>query len=68
MTSEEWELIGHYSRYRILGCGCKRRLEDPDTGKIIREYTVPVYRETDEYAPQENQQVQNPATHSSGPE
>ena len=42
MDAGMWTKIGHFSRFHIMALGEKRRLVDPDTGNVYREYTVPV--------------------------
>ncbi len=41
---DTWKKVGSFSRFDIMGCGNKRRLVDPATGYVYREYTVPVER------------------------
>lgn len=44
---ETWIKLGNFSRFDIMGSGDKRRLVDPATGYVYREYTVPVDRASD---------------------
>ncbi len=49
-----WTKMGNFSRFQIMGCGEKRRLVDPVTGDIYREYTIPVDRKSTVTQAQEN--------------
>ena len=40
MTEEKWVKIGNFSQFDIMALGTKRRLVDPETETVYREYNV----------------------------